>query len=63
MRIRDEGTIIMLIPEQPAERDWLEQNVSAEPWQWLGPNLCIEWRYFEPLATGLIEAGFTLVEE
>lgn len=41
-------------------KEWLDENVHSEPWQWLGPWLCIDGRYFVSLLEGIQEEGFAL---
>jgi hypothetical protein len=57
--VRDEGTIIMLRPNTDAARDWLDENVQSESWQWQGMFLCIDHRVAQPLIDGIEEEGFT----
>ena len=58
MRIDDQGTIVVLYPETEDESDWLTENTNAEPWQFLGRGLAIDYRFAEDVITGLINAGF-----
>lgn len=37
-------SVLCLLPLTPAGRDWLAENVTAEPWQWLGDALAVEHR-------------------
>lgn len=60
VEVRDEGTLVVFTPRSAEGRAWLEANVASEPWQWLGPSLCVEHRCAEPLSNLLIEAGLTV---
>mgnify|MGYP001563717697 CR=1 FL=1 len=51
MLINDEGSIVQFCPEGDLEYEWLEANVEAEGWQWLGRTLCVDAR----MAGGLVE--------
>lgn len=42
-------------PENSEERDWLNQNTNAEPWQWLGRSLHVDTRMAEDLLCGVSE--------
>ena len=45
-------------------KEWVEDNVHTEPWQWMGKNiLCIEWRYVDPLVDGMMDAGLEEVTD
>ena len=37
--VDDYGSIVGITPITPAARDWLDENVESEPWQWLGCTL------------------------
>ena len=39
---------------------WIEEHVSYEPWQSLGPRLAVEIRFLEPLVEGVIADGLTV---
>ena len=60
--IRNEGTIIQIIPETEAAKEWIDENVHSEPWQWLGPTLCVDHRMAGPLIEGMADAGLELAE-
>lgn len=61
MKVQDEGSIVLLQPDSDAEREWLEENTDSEPYQWLGPNLAVEWRYAAAIINGMNEEGFNVV--
>lgn len=42
-----------------AARDWIEENVSSEPWQWMGDTLVVDHHYIEDLELGMVDAGLT----
>jgi hypothetical protein len=39
---------------------WLDDNVVAEPWQWLGGALCVEHRFARDIVTEITDAGFEI---
>lgn len=49
--------LVVVRPLTEAAREWIEENVQSEEWQWLGPSLVVEWRTVENLIAGMIEAG------
>ena len=40
--ISDHGTVISIRPRNEAARQWLDENVTSEPWQWVQGALCVE---------------------
>jgi len=50
------GSIVGLAPMTQAARDWIEENVATESWQWLGGVLNVESRYAADLVVGMQEA-------
>ena len=58
-QITDQGSILLIRPLNPAARQWLDENVVAEPWQWVQGALCVD-----ALARDLIieieQAGFEI---
>ena len=58
--IADHGTIITIRPLSEAARQWLDDNVVAEPWQWLGGALCVDPRCARDLANEIADAGFEI---
>ena len=59
-QIADHGTIISIRPLNEAARQWLDQNVVAEPWQWVGDALCVEARFARDLIIEIEQAGFVV---
>ena len=56
------GSIAQLEPVTDAGRDWINENVETESYQWMGGRLCIEPRHMDALIEGLSEAGLTVRE-
>lgn len=48
-----------VIPKTDKAREWIEENVGTEPWQWLGDALAVDHRYIEDLELGMLDAGLT----
>lgn len=57
--IYDEGSVVVITPLNDDARDWIEENVQSEGWQWLGHGLCVDHRMAGPLVDGIASAGFT----
>lgn len=53
------GTVATLDVLSDACLSWVEENVSFEPWQWLGDRgICVDPAFAEELREALTEAGF-----
>jgi hypothetical protein len=58
--ISDHCTIFLIRPLNGAARQWLDENVVSEPWQWVQAALCVETRFVRDLIIEIDEAGFTI---
>lgn len=47
--IEDHGTIVTFTPLDDGAREWLDDNVHAEPWQWQGETLAVDHRCAQPI--------------
>jgi hypothetical protein len=56
--IADHGSIITIAPVSEAARDWIDENVTSEPWQSQGGALCVDHRYAGNLIKGIADEGF-----
>ena len=55
--VSDRGaSVVGIVPLTAKAREWVKENVYAEPWQWLGDTLCVDHRYADDLLTGIEEA-------
>jgi hypothetical protein len=50
----------MVTPMSPAAREWVDENVPLESWQWLGAGFACEPRYVTTLIDGMQEDGLTI---
>lgn len=55
--VTDSGSIVMIRPISDAARNWIDENVESEGWQWFGPSLCVDHRAAGPLLYGMQEDG------
>ena len=59
--IKNCSSIVLFNLLTAGARDWVAENVSTEPWQWMGTStLSIEHRYATQLASTMVEEGFNL---
>lgn len=56
--ITDQGSIFLIRPLNASARQWLDENVVSEPWQWVQGALCVETRFARDLVREIAEAGF-----
>jgi len=59
-QITDQGSIFLIRPLNEAARQWLDENVVSEPWQWVQGALCVEARFARDLIIEIEEAGFEI---
>ena len=60
VQIENYGSIWLITPMTASARQWIEENVGAESWQWIGGRLDVEPRYIENLANGMQAAGLSV---
>ena len=58
--VRSEGTVFLFCPLTERAKNWLEENVETEPWQWFGNTLVVEHRFAWSLGQGMQDAGLVL---
>ena len=46
------GSVVLLTPISEEARAWVAENVSLEPWQWVGDAFACEPRMVEDLLEG-----------
>ena len=59
-QIADRGTVFTIRPLNETARQWLDENVVSEPWQWVQGALCVETRFARDLIIEIEEAGFEI---
>jgi hypothetical protein len=58
--IRDEGSLVLLVPTTAVARDWLVEHVSRDGYQPLRPTIVCERRYVLDIVEGLEGDGLTV---
>jgi len=53
-------TTFVFSPITARAKQWVDENVQSEPWQWLGNSLVVETRLAWGLAIGMKNAGLVL---
>ena len=59
-QITDQGSIFLIRPLNEAARQWLDENVVSEPWQWVQGALCVDARFARELVAEITDAGFEI---
>ena len=60
VRVEDQGTIVLFTPESDDGSAWMDDNVYAEDWQFIGSGVAVEHRYAPDLVAGMIGDGLAL---
>lgn len=55
--VTNHGSIVQFWPLTPEATAWADENVQLESWQWMGQTFNMDWRYADPLLTGMSDAG------
>lgn len=58
--VDNQGTIMVLTPQTQEAKDWFDENVEAEGWQWMGDGLAVDHRMAENLLQGILTSGLTV---
>lgn len=54
------GSIIGITPMNQDAREWLDENVQSEGWQWLGETLNVDIRMAGEVVAGMQAAGLNV---
>jgi hypothetical protein len=58
--MHNDGSLIGFQLHTLAARQWFQENVGSDGWQWMGTTLWVDRRYAQPIADGLAEAGLNM---
>lgn len=61
--VRDEGTIVLLAPQNDAAREWIDEHLYGDggaPVQWWGGSVAIDHGLADSILTGIISEGLTI---
>ena len=53
--VSDEGTVVFITPVSDVARQWVDENLSIEPWMWMGSGFAIEHRYADDILEAMNE--------
>ena len=49
----------LIQPKTERVKEWIDENVYSEPWQWLAGNLALDHHFVADIVWAMREAGFT----
>ena len=55
--IEDHGSVVMVRPTSDAAKEWVDENVQLESWQWHGGAFACDPRMVMDLVDGMADAG------
>jgi hypothetical protein len=58
--VRNEGTVFVFCPLTSAAKEWIDENVESEAYQWFGNALVVEHRFAWGLGRGMKDARLVL---
>ncbi len=58
--VRGGGTVYTVRPVSREAREWTDEHVQLESWQWLGGAFAVEHRYLDDLIDGIRGDGLTV---
>lgn len=56
------SSVVLFTPISAAAREWVDEHVALESWQWLGSGFGVDHRFVEPLIDGMTSAGLSVGE-
>lgn len=57
VRIESDSSMVLITPVSYVGRQWIDENLQVEGWQWLGRSLAVDKRYAGPIVDGMIGDG------
>ena len=58
--VENHGSVFLLRPVSSTAREWINENVVSEDWQWFAGALACEPRLAHDLAQHMVEAGIVV---
>jgi hypothetical protein len=53
--VTDEGTVVFITPVSDVARQWVDENISLEPWAWFGEGFAVDHRYADAILEAMAE--------
>jgi len=61
VEVEDLGSIVLLRPKSDAAREWIDENLQLEDWQWYEGGAAIEHGYADAIIEGMKDDGLNVV--
>ena len=58
--VSNAGTVFVFCPLTSAAKEWVDENVESEAYQWFGNSLVVDHRFAWGLGQGMKDAGLVL---
>jgi hypothetical protein len=58
--VANDFSVFVFTPMTARAKDWFDEHVESEPWQWFGASIVVETRFAWGLAEGMIGDGLML---
>lgn len=60
LALENHGSVVLIDPRSDAGKAWLDANVGADPWQFVGRKIAAEPRLVEAVAAGAEADGLVV---
>jgi hypothetical protein len=60
VRVESDSSMVVITPVSYLGRQWIDEHVQADSWQWLGTSLAIDKRYAAPIVEGMLDDGLAV---
>ena len=57
IEVKNEGSVVLLIPMSDRGKAWIDDNLQLEGWQWYGNAAAVEARYADAIVDGMQDDG------
>jgi len=55
--VENHGSVALFTPMTPEAHEWIDENVTVEPWQRIGCSIACEPRCLDQIIDGMTESG------
>ena len=63
VEVTDQGTIVLFTLHSERAKEWVQENVETESWQWLGDvSFAVDHRMAMSLVAGFVDEGMQVDE-
>ena len=60
VRFVNHGSLVGIEAMSDEAKAWIDENVAAEPYMWMGSTMMCESRYAYDIAVGMLDAGMQI---